>query len=63
MTFTLEAPTDAQEQYIRDLCHRHGLPLPDVIASKTEASAIIDAISAGTYRYEDYEWPWGVPFR
>ena len=59
----IEAPSDAQLAYISDLCRKQGLPLPDCVASRQEASAIIDAIRAGTYRYEDYEWPWGVPFR
>lgn len=63
MTLQIEAPSEAQLDYIRDLCHREGVALPDVIASKQEASEIIDRIKAGTYRYEDFEYPWDVPFR
>lgn len=61
--FLLEAPTDAQLAYIRDLCERHGLTPPEAVASKTEASAIIDAIRAGRYGPDEYALPWGVPFR
>ena len=59
----VEAPTDAQLDFIAGLCEARGLIAPSVIASKQEASAIITAIKAGRYCASDYEWPWGVSFR
>lgn len=63
MTFTLEAPSDAQLAYIRDLCERRSLVPPEAVASKQEASAIIAAILHGSYDPDEYALPWGVPFR
>ena len=62
MTLVIEAPSDAQLAYISDLCRKNSLPLPDCVASKTEASEIINRIRAGTYRYEDFCYPWDLPF-
>lgn len=59
----IEAPSDAQLAYIAGLCEDRGLPLPEAVASKQEASAIIDAIRERRYDPADYEYPWGVPFR
>ena len=63
MATLIEAPSDAQLSYISDLCRKQGLPIPDAIASKQEASEIIERIKAGTYQYEDFEYPWSLPFR
>jgi hypothetical protein len=51
---TVYAPTDAQLDFIAGLCEERGWFPPAVIASKQEASEIISAILAGTYRAEDY---------
>ena len=59
----VEAPTDAQLDFIAGLCEARGLIVPSVIASKQEASTIIAAIKSGDYDAGDYCWPWGVPFR
>lgn len=61
--FLLEAPTDAQLAYIRDLCERHSLAPPEAVASRQEASAVIGAILDGSYDPDEYALPWGVPFR
>ena len=64
MTATrIEAPTDAQLAYIFSLCREHAIPPPDAVASKQEASAIIEAMRAGRYDHNEYSYPWGVPFR
>ena len=44
-------------------CATLSVPLPEAVASKQEASAIIDAIRERRYDPADYEYPWGVPFR
>lgn len=67
MTLTVHAPTDAQLAYITALCRDRGWQYPDAIASKDEASLIISAMTSGTYRPEDFAYPWhdyseGVPF-
>jgi hypothetical protein len=49
MNERVEAPTDAQLEYINDLCAERGIPLPDAIHSKTEASEIISSIRTRTY--------------
>lgn len=59
----IEAPTDAQLSYIASLCRERGCPQPDSVASRQEASAIIESIRAGTYDAAFYAYPWGVPFR
>lgn len=56
----LEPPTDAQLNYITDLCRKELVAPPDVVASKREASEIIEAIRAGTYRAADYSYPWAA---
>lgn len=53
-TFAVQAPTDAQLAYIASLCREQGWPLAAAVHSKTEASIIIGAIQASTYRWEDY---------
>lgn len=67
MTLTVHAPSDAQLAYIASLCRTRGWDYPDAIASKEEASRIIDAMTSGTYRPEDFAYPWhdyaaDVPF-
>ena len=59
MTLLLEPPTDAQLGFIRKLCSEQGWQFPDAIASKQEASLIIDEIRASTYRAEKYAVPFG----
>ena len=59
----VEAPTDAQLAYIDALCRDRGLIRPQAVASKAEASTIIGAMLDGSYDYELYDYPWGVPFR
>jgi hypothetical protein len=54
VTLTIEAPTDAQLDFIRSLCRNAEQPLPDVIYSKTEATAIIDALKSGRYDWRNY---------
>jgi len=56
----VEAPTDAQLIYIRNLTLEHGLDYPQAIASKAEASEIIDAIRAGTYDPGRYAYPFSM---
>lgn len=61
------APTDAQLAYIKSLCDAQGWQHPDAIASKAEASEIIDAMRASTYNPERYAYPFAsgdleVPF-
>jgi hypothetical protein len=67
MTLTIFAPTDSQLAYIRSLCDTQGWQHPDAIASKEEASRIIDEMRSSTYRPEDYAYPFAdysdsVPF-
>lgn len=62
MATVIEAPTDPQLAFIAKLCAEHGWPFPEAVHSKTEASAIIDRIRAGTYRAEDYYVGEPVPF-
>lgn len=56
MTLTIEAPTDAQLDVIRVMCREREEPLPDVIYSKAEASAIIEALKAGRYDWRNYTY-------
>ena len=62
----VEAPTDAQLSYIAGLCREQGWQPPLAVHSKQEASAIIEAIRASTYRPEDFvpyfARPEAVPF-
>jgi hypothetical protein len=67
MTLTILAPTDSQLAYIRSLCDSQGWQFPDAIASKDEASRIIDEMKASTYNPERYAYPFAsgeldVPF-
>lgn len=62
MTLVIEAPSDAQLAVISTMCRERGLPIPDCIASKQEAKLIFEQIKAGTYRWEDYCYPWDLPF-
>lgn len=63
MGITIEAPTDAQLDVIRVMCRERDVSLPDVVASKREASEIIDALKSGTYDAGRYDWnDDGVPF-
>jgi hypothetical protein len=52
---SIQAPTDAQLDYIRVLCETRGWPAPAAVHSKQEASEIIDAIQAGTYESGQHE--------
>jgi hypothetical protein len=56
---TIEAPTDAQLDYIRELCRARGYLMP-AVHSKTEASLLIDEIRSD--RYAPPEWAEDVPF-
>lgn len=51
---TIEAPTDAQLGYIASLCREHGIPAPELVYSKQEASEIITAMREGRYDPERY---------
>jgi len=53
----IEAPTDAQLRYIRDLCRDNGYTHPDAICSRWEAEEIIEAMRAGTYNPAPYCFP------
>ncbi len=44
----IEAPTDAQLDFVARLCNEHGYPQPAVY-SKLHAGLLIDAIQAGQY--------------
>lgn len=55
-----ESPSDAQLAYITDLCRKQNLPAPEAIASKREASEIIEAIRNGTYDAAVYAYPWAA---
>jgi hypothetical protein len=59
MTLTIEAPTDAQLQFIRDLLTERGMPMA-AVHSKQEASILIEEIRSGTYAPP--EWAEDVPF-
>lgn len=54
----LEAPTDAQLGYIASLCQARELPLPAAVASKQEASRIIEELRGWKYVPENYAFPW-----
>lgn len=56
----IEAPSDAQLLYIWKLCDEHHVDRPQAVASKTEASEIIDAIRGGTYDPGRYCWPFSM---
>jgi len=56
----VEASTDSQLLYIRGLCDDRGLIRPEAVASKSEASEIIDAILAGTYDPGRYAYPFSM---
>lgn len=55
----IEAPTDAQLSYIAALCRDQGWQPPGAVYSKAEASEIIRAMKAATYRAEHYAAPDG----
>lgn len=57
MTLLVEAPTDAQLRYIAALCDSQGWEPPAVVASKQEASAIIDSMRNSTYSARRYDYP------
>lgn len=63
---TIEAPTDAQLAYIAALCTQHEMPLPDAVASKVEASRIIEELKSWQYDPANYAYPFAwqedVPF-
>jgi len=50
--------SDAQLSLIRKLCSEKGYPAPDYPFTKTQATAAIDGLKAGTYKPQD----WDVPF-
>ena len=56
---TEEPATDAQWTLLRRVAAEQKVDVPDRPLSKAEASQVIDAMKAGTYRVED--WP-PVPF-
>lgn len=56
----IEAPTDAQLDYIRDLCRKADVPTPDAIYSRQEASVIIEQLRAGRYNWREYAHESGV---
>jgi hypothetical protein len=63
---SIQAPTDAQLDYIRVLCETRGWPAPAAVHSKQEASEIISGIQAGTYEPGQHEPAggldaWGLP--
>lgn len=64
---TIIAPTDAQLLTIGHMCDERGLQRPDAVASKAEASEIIDALRASRYDPARYAYPFtdtydDVPF-
>jgi hypothetical protein len=59
VTLTIEAPTDAQLDFVRKLCAEKGYPQPAVY-SKQHASLLIEEIRAG--QYNPPEWAEDVPF-
>lgn len=66
MSMVIEAPTDAQLDYIASLCAYRNCPTPEAVYSKAEASVIIDRLRAGTYRADDYALTYDdddVPFQ
>jgi len=56
---TILAPTDAQLSYIASLCNDRGLEPPQAVASKQEASDIIDRILRREYDPDHYCYPFG----
>lgn len=56
MTLTIEAPTDPQLAFIRELCRERGYLMPPV-HSKQEASILIDEIRSGAYPPPDWTEP------
>jgi hypothetical protein len=61
---SIQAPSDAQLDYIEKLAQDHGWQPPDAVASKQEASEIIDGMLKGTYVAARYQFPFDdeVPF-
>lgn len=57
---TIQAPSDAQLIYIRNLTLELGARYPQAIASKTEAAEIIDALKDGTYDPGRYAYPFSM---
>ena len=55
MSAAIIAPTDAQLDYIANLCHERGWVYPQAIHSKTEASEIIAGILNGSYDWMRYQ--------
>lgn len=65
---TILAPTDAQLQLIAKLVREQGWQPPQTVASKAEASEIIDAMLGSIYDPGRYVYPFvdtydDVPFR
>ena len=58
----IEAPSDAQLALIDRLCREQGWQHPGAVYSKAEASEIIGAMFASTYRPERYGIPGGCDF-
>jgi hypothetical protein len=54
VTLTIVTPSDAQLDYVADLCRKQSLEPPQAIHSSQEASEIISAIRTGTYDPERY---------
>lgn len=61
---SIQAPTDAQLDYIAKLVQDRGWQPPDAVASKQEASEIIEGMLHGTYVAARYQFPFddGAPF-
>ena len=60
------APTDPQLAYIAALCQERELPMPGAVASKQEASRIIEELRQHRYDPANYAYPFAwqqdVPF-
>ena len=60
MTLYLDPPTDSQIAYIYSLCEQVGLERPGAIASKQEATRMIDELKGHVYNPDDYAYPFRV---
>lgn len=57
----VEAPSDAQLDFIAQLCRERGWTPPGAVYSKAEASEILGGMLASTYRADDYREPSAAP--